>query len=192
MEEVVNNRVSLAVLLSHRRGEEIATANPHMADEFVNYTLEQLAEVYSPDFDVSIKVAVNSVRIALINLLGSDKYREIARTHKRKSKSKKRVNLNISRAKKADYLKGLGIGGRTSQERMTASKSGLLARGIHTYDGVFETEYGFLSEKDYIIQLREEGLLWQKIAERVNSVTGYSRSYETISRMYNQSWKKKS
>lgn len=92
---------------------------------------------------------------------------------------------------KKNYEAGLGIAEMSLEERKAATRKGLEALGMVPYDiKTRKTKFGKMSEKDYVIYLREvEGLNWEGIEEKVNSVFRNSRNAGAIRTNYNTHWR---
>ena len=173
-----------AFKLTLKRARDIASLHPHIAREYrEGASLEVLAERYSPDYEISHSVAINSIWHALDILMSKREMNLIGRDHC-SSNAREMVRMK----------KGLFCASAEKQREMR--RDSILARGITPYDGEkVETKYGLLSEKDYIIKLKERELLkrkgclkWKDIVEESNEVFNTDRAWSNVKALYNKYW----
>jgi hypothetical protein len=73
---------------------------------------------------------------------------------------------------------------------VSSGKNAALARGEVPYDFVKINipDYSWMTEKEYIMELRRETYTWEDITSLVNDEFGFGRKFETIRTMYNSNW----
>ena len=75
-------RSMIGMMTSLKKGQELAERHPEIAYLYRDrMSLDKLAREYSKDYRISPKVALNTVRYALIELLGEEAVRDIGKEH---------------------------------------------------------------------------------------------------------------
>lgn len=227
MEEVIiqDSPVSNAILkgihmsrirtrdLDKSYGEEI------VADYRAGRSLDWLAREYSPDYDASRRVAVNSIYGVLVNRLSRDERIKLGKEH-RKATGKQNGSLGGTYSYKnslgcfntdsydaqgarrtggknggkaagtKNYKEGRGMWALTEEQWKVARKKMVRARGDTPYEGSKRfTEYGLQNEREYIISLIEDKVIGRKIEEKVNHIFKHNRNHHALRARYNQSWR---
>ena len=161
MEQTLTEKQIRTIRLIRNRGRELANEHPEIAEDYrCGDTALQIAERYIPNF-VSPHVASGIVHEALFRLLEDGEKRELAKEHIIKASMINGLECKLNKT---------GLFSQTPDEFKRASRKGVLRKGYIPFDIVRETEYGELSEKDFIIRLRVEDFSYDEITKRANDI----------------------
>ena len=169
-----------AMNLARVRGRELARKHPKIADMYRSgMILDSLAQEFSPDYERSRSVAINSIWHALRELLGGDELARIAEEH-------------TDDARVRTYKSRIGLGAMTEEALRRARMRSVIAKGNRPYTAeAKETGFGPMDERSYVIFLKAaEGYTWQEVADHVNSIFGNNRSANVLRSIHNQRWQK--
>ena len=159
-------------------GINLSKTNPEMADEYrEGKSLSEIALKYR-DVILTESVGVSAVRHALDRLLSYDEMRKLEIQHRQKNGRNRALSF-------------------TAESQRAAGRASALSKEMALYDGeLMETELGVMTEKEYIMTLKNSGKYefrggWKKIAEKINSIFGNSRDNESLPSKYSR-WKETS
>lgn len=169
MKREKNELTGIAVV--RKLGEKLIEQHPEIADQYRNgETLFEISSRYC-DNHLSESVGINAVSYALDNLLTSDERKKLERKHKHENGKNRALSF-------------------TRRFQIESAKANVLSRGMIPYDGELKrTEFGELTEQDYISSLKDSGKYnsrrgWNEITEKVNLIFGNFRSSESLSNKY--------
>jgi hypothetical protein len=220
----VTMKQAAGIALSVKRGLELAEGHPEIEDEWrEGYTEAEIGARYLPGDSPNVsRNAVHYALRELVGedekaMIAQEHGREGSIAGGRKSaaravamgtklwdpanaalvaEGRRKGGRNGGRlAGRKNYLEGKGLAALTPEQMSDNGRRLVISNGFALYDdAVMDTDFGKVTEKEYIISLRVlEGMTWKGIADEVNGMFGAfrpPRRYDTIRTMYNSSWKK--
>ena len=181
----VDRKNVVGMRMSQVRGIELAETHPEIVQEYSDgNTLDNIAQKYSGDYQISPHVAMNAVRYGLIELIGKEEQARIGNEHlhnsaqtsgrkggtasfekgvgcfgmsqeKQKQARLKGGKAGGSIAGKRNYENGVGLANLTSEELIENGRKGAIARGLVPYDyEIKRTDYGEMTEKSLVVYLK--------------------------------------